>query len=303
MYLLAQPRLTLPPMSPDTLGCGRSSLRAQFHWSNSFGWRQSTTGETPAIRSYLVDGEARTLDVTYLRGLTDDLDVGVRLPLHARGAGVLDPVIDAFHGLAPGVLLDNKRDDFHNDKFRINGQRDDGTPFSLDQDKGVGLGSLEAIARWRFLDGGRDCVSAAVVGRLTAPTGSAPFDTEGVEAGLQLALARRLSPRVDAYAGVGETWYSEPELYGLEYARFRTTVFGAVEWRFARRWSLLGQVDYTGPLAVDVANFAHTSIYVHVGAKYDLTRGTTLELGFTENIVNQQTTADFGMWVGLEHRW
>ena len=50
MYVLAQPRLTLPAMSPDTLGCGRSSVRAQFHWSNSFGWRQDVTGENPGIR-------------------------------------------------------------------------------------------------------------------------------------------------------------------------------------------------------------------------------------------------------------
>src|SRR6185503_19615641 len=89
-FLLAQPRLTLPAMSPDTLGCGRSSLRVGFMWSNTFGWRQSTTGEDPLIRFYMADGEARTVDATFLRGLTDDLDVGVRVPFHWRGAGVLD---------------------------------------------------------------------------------------------------------------------------------------------------------------------------------------------------------------------
>ena len=31
--------------------------------------------------------------------------------------------------------------------------------------------------------------------------------------------------------------------------------------------------------------------------------GTRVEVGFTENIVNQQTTADFGMWFGVEHVW
>lgn len=303
MYVLAQPRLTLPAVSPDTLGCGRSSLRAQFHWSNSFGWRQDVTGEDPAVRWFMVDGETRTLDATFLHGVADDVDVGVRLPVHWRGAGVLDDVIDAFHGLAPWLLQDNKREDFVNDKFRVNGLLEDGSPFSQDADKGLGLGNVEGIARWRFLDGGRDGLSLAVVARATAPTGSAPFDTDGAEAGLQVVAARRLAARWDAYAGVGETWYQEPDFAGLRYATWRTTVFGAVEWRFASRASLLFQLDYAGPLVDDVANFAPDFFYAQVGVKWDVAPGVVLEVGFTENVVNQQTTADFGAWVGVEHRW
>lgn len=303
MYVLAQPRLTLPAVSPDTLGCGRSSLRAQFHWSNSFGWRQDVTGENPGVRFFLVDGETRTVDATFLHGVTDDLDLGVRVPYHWRGPGVLDEVIDAFHGLLPELFQDNKRDDFENDRYRVNGLLEDGSPFDADDETGAGLGNVEGIARWRFVDGGRDGLSVAAVARVTAPTGSAPFDTDGVEAGLQLVAARRLSARWDLFGGIGETWYEEPTYQGIRFAEWRTTLFVAAEWRFASRASLLLQLDYTGPLAADVANFAPDLLYAQVGVKVDVAPGTRVEIGFTENIVNQQTTADFGMWLGVEHVW
>lgn len=303
MYVLAQPRLTLPAVGPDTLGCGRSSFRAQFHWSNSFGWRQDVTGEDPGVRWYLVDGETRTVDATFLHGVAADVDLGVRLPVHGRGAGELDDVIDAFHGLVPGLFKGNKREDFENDKFRVHGLLEDDTPFSQDADKGLGLGNVEGLVRWRCLDGGRDGLSLALVGRATAPTGTAPFDTEGVEAGLQLVAAQRIATHWDLYGGVGETWYETPTFRGIRYAAWRTTVFGAVEWRFCSRGSLLFQLDYAGPLAADVANFAPDVFYTHVGVKWDLAPGTRLELGFTENLVDQQTTADVGLWVGVEHTW
>lgn len=303
MYPLAQPRLSLPDVGPDTLGCGRTSVRAQFHWSNAFGWRQDVTGEDPAVRWFLVDGETRTVDATVMHGFADDLDVGVRVPFHWRGAGVLDAVIDAFHGSASWLFQDNKRGDFENDRFRLHGLLDDGTPFDQDEDTGAGLGNVEGLVRWRCLDGGRDGLSLALVGRVTAPTGAAPFDPEGVEAGLQLVGAKRVAPRWDVYAGLGETWLEEPAHRGVRYAEWRTSGFVGAEWRFAARASLLVQVDYAGPLVTDVANFAGDFCYVHVGVKLDLAGASMLELGFTENVVNQQTTSDFGAWVGVDVRF
>src|SRR5687768_17186099 len=156
-FLLSQPRLTLPAMSPDTLGCGRSSVRVGLMWSNTFSWRQSTTGEDPSIRFYMVDGEARTVDATFLHGVTADLDVGVRMPFHWRGAGFLDDLVDAFHEAT--FTEDNKRKDFDNDRFRLHGLLEDGEAFDLDQEKGAGLGNVEGIARWRVRNGGRDGTS------------------------------------------------------------------------------------------------------------------------------------------------
>ncbi len=301
-YLLAQPRLTLPATSPDTLGCGVTSLRVQFTLGNSFGWGQSDTGENPADRQFLVDGESRTLEVVAMHGVTRDLDLGVRVPLHWRGSGVTDPIIDLFHEATSFFILDNERNDFRRDAYRIEGRTYGGDVFDAGGDGGVGFGDVEAIGRWRFLDGGRDGASAALVGRVTLPTGTGPFDPGGFGAGLQVVGARRVARAFDVFAGVGGTWFSETGDMGIQYEELRGQVFAAVEWRPARTWSLIFEMDYTTALVDDVVRFHPQHFIMNLAAKIDLRPDTRLELGFIENFIHQQSTVDVAAYVGVEFR-
>ncbi len=303
-YLLAQPFLTLPAVSPDTLGCGRTSIRLQAVWSNTFGWRQTTTGETPAIRYFLSDGETRTGELTVAHGVNRDLDVGARVALHWRGGGITDDTIDTFHeALSFLGLTDNKRSDFRHDAFRINGLRTDGGSFDADQEKGVGLSNLEIFGKWRFADGGRDRWSWALVGRATAPTGTGPFAPGGVEGAIQLAGARRLACDWDLYVGAGAVGRSETRFQGMEFSDVVGHAFVAAEWRFAPRWSLLVESDYATNLADGIQRHDPDRWYIDVGVKVDLDERTTLELGFVENLISQQTTVDFGLHLGVEFRF
>lgn len=303
-FPLEQPFLTLPAGSPDTLGCGRTSLRAQFVWSNSFGWGQSTTGENPTVRYFLVDGETRTFEVTAMHGVTPDLDVGLRAQLHWRGGGFTDEWIDAFHdSLSFLGVTDNKRSDFKTDAFRINGQLTDGTPFDADQEKGVGLGDLEAIGKWRFADGGRDGWSWALAGRVTAPTGTGPFDHDGVSGGLQVLAAKRLAPAFDLFLGAGGVAHGCSKFQGVPYETLVGHGFAALEWRFAPRWSLLVETDYATKHVGDVARYPSERWYLDFGVKFDVAPDTILEAGFVENLISQQTTVDFGIHLGLEFRF
>jgi len=301
-YLLAQTRLTLPATSPDTLGCGVTSLRAQFTLGNSFGWGQSDTGETPADRQFLVDGESRTLEVVAMHGVTDDLDLGVRVPLHWRGSGFTDPIIDLFHEATSFFVLDNERNDFLKDAYRIEGRTYGGDVFDADQDGGTGLGDVEAIGRWRFHDAGRDGLSAALVGRLTFPTGTGPFDPGGFGAGLQVVAAHRVARAFDVFAGVGGTWFSDTGDMGFQYEALRGHVFAAVEWRPARTWSLVYEMEWTTALVDDVVRFHPQHFIMNLAAKIDLRHDTTLEIGFIENFVHQQSTVDVAAYVGVEFR-
>jgi hypothetical protein len=303
-YLLAQPFLTLPAISPDTLGCGRTSIRVQGVWSNTFGWRQSATGETPAQRYFLVDGETRTGELTVTHGFTRSVDLGARIAIHWRGGGLSDDWIDAFHEFFSTVgFTDNKRDDFRHDAFRIEGLRDDGGTFDASQEKGTGLGNVEVFGKWRFADGGRDGWSWALVGRVTAPTGTGPFDPEGVEGAVQIAGAKRISPAWDIYLGAGAIGRSESEFQGMPFSDFVGHAFVAAEWRFAPRWSLLLETDYSSILADGIQVYDKDRWYLDVGAKVDLDDHATLEMGFVENLVSQQTTLDFGLHLGLEFRF
>lgn len=303
-FLLAQPFLTLPATSPDTLGRGRSSIRVQGVWSSSFGWRQLTTGENPPIRYFLVDGEARTVEAVVTHGFTNNLDVGVRVPFHWRGGGHGDDWIDSFHGLfAPIGVSDNKRDDFKQDAFRINGLNDDGSSFSADQDKGSAFGNLEAFAKWRFVDGGRDRWSWAAIARVTAPTGAAPFDSPGYEGAIQIVGARRLARDWDLFLGAGVIGRTETVFQGMHFSDVVGHVFVAVERRFGPRWSILLETEYATVLADGIQRYDVDRWSMDLGAKYDITPDTTLDFGFVENFISQQTTLDIGLHLGIEFRF
>ena len=95
--LLAQPRLTLPALSPHTVRQGAWELQASALWSNSFSWVQDVSGEEPEDRRFLIDGESLALDLQVRRGLGPNLDVGLHVPVQGRGGGSLDGFIDWWH--------------------------------------------------------------------------------------------------------------------------------------------------------------------------------------------------------------
>ena len=242
-HLLAQPRLTLPATTPDTVGRGQTAFRASVLWSNSFGWDQNRPGEHPAERRFLIDGEAATVDLTLTRGFRKDLDAGLRLPVTWRGGGALDGLIDAWHRLLD--LPDGNRPAFRKDAFRVEGQSIDQEPFSWNDEAGFGLGCLEAFARWRFVDGGR--FTSALIGRVALPTGTGPFAGNGVGFGAQWVSALGIGPGFDLFAGVGGTAQSRDPVRGVGYEPVRAHGFFAMEWRPVKRLSLLAETEHREP--------------------------------------------------------
>src|SRR5207244_3291239 len=71
-WLLAQPHLTLPALSPDTLPDGATSVRLDGDWGNDFGWRARFPGDLENLE-FMIDGEHRTLGVEVRRGVTPSL--------------------------------------------------------------------------------------------------------------------------------------------------------------------------------------------------------------------------------------
>ena len=124
-----------------------------------------------------------------------------------------------------------------------------------------------------------------------------------MNAGLQVVGAQRLGRAFDVFAGVGGTWFGETHYDGITYETWRGHGFVAVEWRPARTWSLILETDAGTALVSDIQKYDNQQWYLNLGAKIDLGPGTRLELGFLENLQSQQTTADFGVLFGIEHRW
>jgi hypothetical protein len=294
-WLLAQPHLTLPALSPDPLPDGGTRIRIEGDWGNDFGWRWRFPGEVEDLR-FIVDGEHRTLELDVSRGLTPALTVGVRLPLQWRGGGILDGVIDTWHSITH--LPGNGRNGFPTGRFRLEAETVDGRAVTWDSRRGSGLGRAELSAHWagsRSPSGWR----TALVGRVQLPTGTGPFAADGVDAGAQLLAARRLGAAFDVYLGAGATLFGAQALDGVEYVRLRPHGFAVLEWRPGWRWSLLVEASGAGRLARNLDGYPSRHVYFKMGSKVDLSRGWRIEGGFLEGISSQQATTDFGIFAGI----
>jgi len=299
-HLLAQPRLTLPAASPWTTPSGTWSADVSGLWANSFSWVQDVPGESPADRRFLIDGEALLLDVTVRRGLGKDLDVGLRLPLLSRGGGLLDGFIDWWHRTFD--LPNGNRPDFLRDAFRVEGRTTAGVPFSWNDATGVGLGNVEAEARWRVADGGPDGPSVALVGRVSLPTGTGPFAGNGFGGGGQLVLRAPLGRAFGLYGGAGFTAQDTGPVRGVLYASARAHGFFALEWRAGRRLSLVAETDAASRLVENIESYPGLHWIVNVTGRIDVGERTRLDVGFTENLQSQLTTTDFALYLGLGFR-
>ncbi len=291
-FLLAQSRLSLPAILPDTLPAGASRLRLRFDWGNDFAHDQDGGGEQPRERRFLVDGEHWTLDVEWRRGLGQGWDAGFRLPLRWRGAGVLDGAIDAFHVFTKKLgLPDNGRSLFRRDLFRVEALDLDLRPLSLEQ-SGAGLGNLEFDARVKLAP------RVALIGRVMLPSGTGPFDADGLGLGLQLALARKHG-RWDFAGGLGGSYESDAETHGFRYEHWRGQGFASVERRLSRRWALVTETTLQSRLVTNLRRFPGLAWYLGLGARLDLDSGFSIEGGFTENLKHQQSTTDIGFQLAV----
>lgn len=298
-YLLSQPRLTLPAMGPDVLASGRWRIRMHLEGGNDFGsLYKLTEDKTDLDRRFFVDGERYTIDAQLRRGFGHGVDVGLRVPVRWRGGGWMDGLIEWWH--TTFGFANNDRELHEQDQFIVEGRDEAFNELSWTEE-GWGLGNVELDARWEFLrPARRSDWRAAAIARVGLPTGTGPYETGSVDAGLQLVAARQASRRIDLYGGVGGTWFSEDTLGGIEYEPFRAHGFFALEWRATPTLSVLVQTDVASRLVTNLVDYPGLHWYLMVGGKLDLGSGWRLTAGLTENLADQQSTGDVSFWTSLE---
>ena len=298
-WILVEPHLTLPTLSPDPLGAGTTRVRLDGDWGSDFGWRWRFPGDLEELK-FIVDGEHVTIGLEVRRGVTPSLTLGLRLGMQWRGGGILDGVIDWWHRLLH--LPGNDRAAFARGQFRVEGEHGGEPAVSWDGRGGTGLGRTELNALWslaRPAAGWR----TAVVGRVALPSGTGPFAAGGVDAGAQVLAAHRLGSAFDVYLGAGGTLFGRRVLDGVQYARLRPHGFVVFEWRPTWRWSLLVEGSGAGALVRNVDGYPKVHSYFKMGSKVDLSRGWRIEGGFVEGIKDQQATTDFGVFAGVSREF
>lgn len=294
-WMLAQPRLDLPPTLAAVLEPGRTQLRARVDWGSDFGWQQSAAGEQPERRDYLVDGEQRTLDLELRRGLVPRVELELRVPVMWRGAGSLDGLINWYHRWSH--LPDGGRPSFETDRYRVLANGVSG-PRSWDE-SGSGLGNVELGTRVAL---GRGPWTTSLVSRAALPTGSGPFAGHGLGAGLQLLAGRRLGARWDLATGLGATAQSDNDVDGFRYAPLRGHAFVAAEWFAWRRVHLLAESSWSSRLIRGVPNYSPVQSYLRLGGRLSLDSGWAIEAGFSEGLYHQRTTTDVAFSLGVTRR-
>jgi hypothetical protein len=298
-WLLAQPHLTLPALSPDPLPEGATRVRLDGDWGSDFGWRWRFPGELEDLR-FIVDGEHRTMGIEVRRGVTPSLTLGARVAMQWRGGGILDGVIDWWHSVVH--LPGNARAVFPRGQFRVEAEHGGEPAVNWDTRAGTGLGRAELSAQWavsRRASGWRTAVAL----RVAMPSGTGPFAAGGVDAGAQLIAAHRLGSAFDVYLGGGGTRRGQRFLEGVDYVRLRPHGFLALEWRPGWRWSLLAEASGAGRLARNLDGYPDLHAYLKLGSKVDLSRGWRIEGGFLEGIKNLQATTDFGIFAGVSREF
>ena len=293
-WLLAQPRLTLPALSPDPLPRGQTRVALDLAWGSDFGFQPSYS---PARRTdYLVDGEHRTVALEVRHGISPAVTVGARLPVRWRGGGRMDGIVDWFHRLTG--LPGGARPDFPVDQLKVEWASTGRALASWEGEGGGGLGNVELSAQWavRRREPGW---TVALAGRTTLPTGSGAFAGNGAEAGAQLVAARPLGGAFDLYAGAGATLHATRALDAVEYTRARGHGFVALEWRPGLRWSLSAEVDAGTRLVENLPRYPSWQSYLRIGAAVDVSRRWRVTGGFVEGIKSQNATTDFGIVAGV----
>jgi len=299
-FLLSQTRLAQRARTPDLLRPHRWRVQIRLDWGNDFGWNQEPPGEMPEDRRFLVDGEHRALDLDVAVSPAERWELGLRIPYRWRGGGAMDGIIDWWHGLLP-FLPDNIRSRFLKDQLRVEGRSVAFDPIEWRGEAGGGLGNIALRGRYSLAGGRTDprAWSWSVGIELSLPTGSGPFAGGSVDAGLETQAAKQIGDAWDLHLGAGVTRFGSGELDGIGYRQTRGFGFAALEWRVARRLSLIVQLDGASRLIRDIARFPASHVYLRLGAMLDVGDRWMLEGGFTENIKHQQATTDFGITLGL----
>jgi hypothetical protein len=298
-FLLAQSLLTLPPLGATLPPAGRGELRVDVDWGNDFGLEAGPGGRREDLL-FFVDGEHRTLAATLRRGLGGGWAVGARIPLHWRGGGWLDAVIDPFHDLFG--FPDSGRALYARRRLRVEGRAREGEPFEWTGRSGAGLGSVELEVAKAIRGGEAGGPAIAIVARTLLPTSGGAFSEAGRGAGAQALFSQPLGASFDLHAGGGATVLGPSERDGLSYARNRAQGFLALEWRPVSAWSALVQWEASSRLVRDVDRYPGLQLSLRIGSKVDA--GTwRLEGGFVEGIKDLDNTIDFGVFAAVGRRF
>lgn len=286
--------LSLSPSAPSTLSAGKWEAQFLATWVNRW---------TISEGRYFIDNETLRMAARVKYGLTEHLQVGIEVPVLWRGGGIMDSMIDRFHktfGLSRA-----RRDEFPNNRFRVEFDHKDGSKFVMDEDDaGIGLQDIVVSAQATMTCGNNYWPAMALGFSASLPTGKDEklFGSGGSDLNVALILAKQVG-NFYLYLNGGYTRFGTNEIGGVELKEGQWTLFTGLEYRIWKKTSLILQNLINSAAAKDFFEFSEYTDEIAWGIKSEFSPGWMIEFAVIENIINFKNSPDFGVHAGVSYRF
>jgi hypothetical protein len=249
-----------------------------------------------------LDGETTRLFLDYRFGLTDKLEIGIRLPYVWHESGSLDSLVNSWHD-ALGLPL-GSRGGRENDQIEFS-YRDGADLAFTYQRNSNGVGDTRLLAGWQLTDG-PNYVSALRFG-LKLPTGdSGEFHGSGgtdISAGIAGDWKQLFGvDRLNGFYRVHVNYIGEPDRLADRYEEFVGQLAVGAGYQLSRSVELRLQAsgrtaNYTSGIEI----LGQESAWATFGARFDLSSTWSLEIAAAEDI-KVRSAPDVSFLVSLHRR-
>ncbi len=132
---------------------------------------------------------------------------------------------------------------------------------------------------------------------------SGPVDRDkAVDFGVSIASSKKFS-NVYIYFTGGYFFYGNDKVGNIKLRKEQKSGLLAFEWRYISRQSLLLQFLAAEGQAVNLGPFSDYSYEITLGWKWEMIRKFVFELGLIENVIIYDNSPDFGVHLGMSHRF
>lgn len=269
---------------PDSREGSRLALRGEDAWEFHVSASSHSTRDAEDGESILFDGETRRLGLSYRRGVSGRLELGIEVPWVAHESGGLDGFIDRWHdlfGLPEGVREERPRDELlfhyasHEREFR----------FSRNAQ---GVGDVRLLGGWRLRHAERS--SSALRFSVKLPTGDSDtlLGSGGTDVSLGFAGDGRQLIGVERLSGfyrTSATWLGTPDFDSRPLRPFVAQVSAGLGYALTARSTLAAQVLVRSPVYDSaVSPLGDTAAALTVGVRFRLPNEYSLTLAVGEDL-------------------
>ena len=241
---------------------------------------------------YMIDMEFERISLNMWYGVTDRFHVGTHIPFETVTGGIEDAFIAEFHKTF-GLSLGSR------DKTRRNrvGVIIDGQPIDIQPTSG--MSDIMLYADYQILKPG-EFPGWSVGLQVKLPTANPRwlYDDHGLGVGLATNVFYQVN---DWYFNVGVSVATPGHeiIFGQKARPFVETLFMTVEYRVLDWMSIVGQGILQSGSTRSFDEYSKWSLEIDGGFKFIIGDRVTWDLGFFENAVKYENSADFGLFTGL----